>query len=362
MKGKLNMDVLDYQEVKKHVDILNVAYHLCLEITDNRRTEVKAICPFCGYNKNSKIATLSLNTENNKYCCSRCGAGGYSIGLYARVKGIDTKKALRELLDRECFSIQKSHIEISPINEIEDINKRNEVYTDFLNMLRLERSSKLQLNYMGFLNSTIEEQMYRTVPYKRIQRRLIANSLSKKYDLSGIPGFYQEEDFKWTFSSGRGIFIPIFDENNKIQSLSIHLNEPFNGTNDMWFSSRDKINGTATKNILMKNNINSDTNTIVLTDNFLLGNYIKASLNAPMIAFSSISNSYQILKVIDDTDVDNIIFAFKVGENDNLDYIINRIFKDLIPLGYNLETKPVKDFKDVLDENFLTLYSLRKVV
>ena len=30
---------------------------------------------FCGYNKNSKIATLSLNTTNNKYCCSRCGAG-----------------------------------------------------------------------------------------------------------------------------------------------------------------------------------------------------------------------------------------------------------------------------------------------
>ena len=61
MKGKLNMDVLDYQEVKKHVNILNVAYHLCLEITDDKHTEIKAICPFCGYNKNSKIATLSLN-------------------------------------------------------------------------------------------------------------------------------------------------------------------------------------------------------------------------------------------------------------------------------------------------------------
>jgi hypothetical protein len=75
MKGKLNMDILDYQEVKKHVNILNVAYHLCLEITDDNHTEIKAICPFCGYNKNSKIATLSLNTINNKYCCSRCGAG-----------------------------------------------------------------------------------------------------------------------------------------------------------------------------------------------------------------------------------------------------------------------------------------------
>lgn len=79
-----------------------------------------------------------------------------------------------------------------------------------------------------------------------------------------------------------------------------------------------------------------------------------------MIAFSNISNSYQILKVIESPNVDNIIFAFKIGQNDNLDYIINRVFKDLIPFGYNLETKPIKDFKDVLDKDFLTLYSLRK--
>ncbi|HCQ55034.1 MAG TPA: hypothetical protein DIU30_01635 [Clostridiales bacterium] len=264
-------------------------------------------------------------------------------------------------MDRECFSIQKSNITISPINEIADIDKRDTVYRTFLNMLKLEKSSRLALNRLGFLNSTIEEQMYRTIPNKNIHRRLIAHRLSKIYDLSGIPGFYQEADFKWTFSAGKGIFIPIFDESHKIQALSIHLDKPFNNTKDMWFSSKDKINGTSTKNVLSKNNIDENTNTVVLTDNFLLGNYIKASLNVPMIAFSNISNSYQILKVIESTNVDNIIFSFKIGQNDNLDYIINRIFKDLIPLGYNLETKPIKDFKDVLDKDFLTLYSLRKV-
>ena len=54
--------------------------------------------------------------------------------------------------------------------------------------------------------------------------------MSKIYDLSGIPGFYQEADFKWTFSAGKGIFIPIFDESHKIQALSIHLDKPFNNT------------------------------------------------------------------------------------------------------------------------------------
>lgn len=70
-----SMEKLDFQEVQKHINILNVAYHLCLEIVEEKGFETKCICPFCGYNKLAKIPTMSLNTENNKYCCSRCGAG-----------------------------------------------------------------------------------------------------------------------------------------------------------------------------------------------------------------------------------------------------------------------------------------------
>ena len=41
------MDKLDYQEITKHINILNVAYHLCLEIVEERGYETKVICPFC---------------------------------------------------------------------------------------------------------------------------------------------------------------------------------------------------------------------------------------------------------------------------------------------------------------------------
>ncbi len=41
------MHQLDYKEVEKHINILNVAYHLCLEIVDTKSIEHKAICPFC---------------------------------------------------------------------------------------------------------------------------------------------------------------------------------------------------------------------------------------------------------------------------------------------------------------------------
>lgn len=315
-----------------------------------------------GYNKNSKVATLSLNFTNNKYCCSRCGTGGFSIGLYAKMRHIDNKKAYRELLDKECFSMNKSYIEISPINELADIETRDKVYRDFLNMLKLNTRHRKELEKMGFLNSDIEEKMYRTIPKDNILRRLIGNKLKRKYgDLSGIPGFYQNEDLVWNFTAPRGFFIPVFDEGKRIQALSMHLDKEFNGTKDLWFSSKGKINGTAIKNIVVKYNITEDTDTVVLTDNFLLGNYIKESLNVPIIAFSNISNSYQILKIIDNTNIQNILFTFKVGTNDNLDYIINRIFRDLIPLGYELEVKAITDFKEVLKDDFLTFYRLKKV-
>ena len=200
------MDKLDAKEVQKHINILNVAYHLNLEITDDTHTEVKAICPFCGYNKNSKIATLSLNTINNKYHCIRCGAGGYSTGLYAKVRNIDTKKAYRELLDRECYSINKSNIVISPINDIADIDKRDAVYRDFLNMLKLDSEHKKYLENQGLLKSSIENQMYKSVPQKYIKRRLIANSLKKKYDLSGVARLLSRRRLGLDFCKCKGVF------------------------------------------------------------------------------------------------------------------------------------------------------------
>lgn len=41
------MERKDYEEVIRHINILNVAYHLCLEIKETRVYEYKAICPFC---------------------------------------------------------------------------------------------------------------------------------------------------------------------------------------------------------------------------------------------------------------------------------------------------------------------------
>lgn len=324
--------------------------------------KVKLFVHFVGYNKNSKIPTMSLNSQTNKYCCSRCGVGGYSIGLYAKVKGIDNKKAYKELLEKECFSQNKAPIEISPINLLADVEIRDAIYRDFLSMLKLEPQHRRYLQNIGLLDSSIDNQLYRTVPKNYIKRRLIGNALSKKYNLCGTPGFFQEEDFKWCFSRMDGFFVPIFDQNGYIQGLSIHLDKPFNNNSDIWFSSNNKINGTTAKSWIMKNNITANSTSVILTDNFILGNLIKETINAPMIAFQNITNSYMILKEIEKTNIKNIVFVLRLEQaNENLDYIINRIFRDLIPLGYNLDIKYTKDYKDFFDEIFSTTYALKNV-
>lgn len=353
------MNKLDFQEMQQRVNILNVAYHLCLEIIEQRGYEYKAICPFCGYNKLSKIPTLSLNLENNKYCCSECGAGGYSVGLYAKMKKLSNDKAFKELLERECFSQDRTLLEIRPMNQLADIETRDKIYRDFLSMLRLEVQHKRCLRNMGFLDSTIEDNLYKSVPKNYIKRRMIANNLSKKYKLEGLPGFYQEEDFKWIFSKYNGFFVPVFDANGYIQGLSIHLDKPFNNNQDIWFSSNNKINGTRAKNWIMKSNINEYSTSVILTDSLLLGALAKDITGKSVIAFQNITNSYMILKEIENTQIKDIIFL--VRRNNNLDYIINRVFRDLIPLGYNLDSKYISNYKDFFNDNFNVSNTLNKV-
>lgn len=284
------------------------------------------------------------------------------MGLYAKIRQIDTKQAFKELLERECYSLEKSHIEISPINLIADIEIRDKIYREFLSMLKLEYQHKRYLKSLGMLDSSIDNGLYRTIPKNYIKRRLVSSSLSRKYNLAGIPGFYQEEDFKWIFAGYKGFFIPVFDTNGYIQGLSVHLDTVFNNNQDLWFSSAGKINGTGAKSWIQKYNITEDTESVFLTDNLILGNLIKETINAPVIAFQNISNAYTILKEIEGTNIQNITFVLRLPQSDkNLDYIIRRVFRDLIPLGYSLDVKTIKDYKDFFDDKFNVTYTLNKV-
>lgn len=97
------------------------------------------------------------------------------------------------------------------------------------------------------------------------------------------------------------------------------------------------------------------------TEDGIIRNLIREMLDVPVIAFLSIVNSYQVLKAVEETNVEKIIFTLRLSDNKNLDYIIHRVYKDLIPLGYDIEIKAIKDYIDVLDDDFLRTYKLENV-
>ena len=68
-----------------------------------------------------------------------------------------------------------------------------------------------------------------------------------------------------------------------------------------------------------------------------------------------------ILKEIEKSTIKNILFVIRLPQsNQNLDYIIRRIIRDLLPLGYNIDTKYIKNYKDFFDDKFNETYSLKK--
>ena len=237
---------MQIKDFSKHISIVNVKNKLNLNEVCSFGDTIYVNCPFC-YSKNGD---MKLNILNNSYVCKKCEAKGYAIGLYAKLKYISNKDAFKELISQE----PKIDFQYNPII---NNNRKNEdeldiVYRELLRNLKLEDWHYKKLLSYGFTDDDIKNIGFKTIPLNEntkieICRRLIKNG----YQLQGTPGFYQNANFKWTFKSHEGIFVPVIN-NNSIIGLRIHLDKKYNAnTTDIWFSSKNEYNGSKAKNEFM---------------------------------------------------------------------------------------------------------------
>jgi hypothetical protein len=225
------------------LSILNVAVKLNLQVLRRTGTEWLARCPFCGDSQNPRHGHLYLNIRENKYYCVRCGEGGYAIGLYARMKGIDTKRAYRELLGMEDETPSGMEVVKMKTCEIADIEIRHRTYSAFLDMLELEFQHMSDLKRRGLTVKQIKEKGYKSIPQGEKCYNICKKLIEAGYTLEGVPGFYKK-DGRWTCYDVPGYLIPVRDGRGRIQGLQVRLDEPGNGGKYRWFSSRDQENGT----------------------------------------------------------------------------------------------------------------------
>lgn len=233
-------------EYLDRTSIINVKNKLDLEGTFSTNDTIYVKCPFC----NSKNGSLRLNIINNSYICNNCEESGFAIGLYAKLKHISNKEAYKRLMNEEA-NIGSNITKRILINNRKNDEELDYIYQEFLNLLDLQTDDTMSLLKQGFSIEEIDEIGFKTIPVNEYDKIKICDKLiDDGVDLTGIPGFYQNNKFRWTFKSHKGFFIPIRN-NGKIIGLRIHLNKPYKSTSNIWFSSGDKNNGTKASNNIM---------------------------------------------------------------------------------------------------------------
>ena len=216
---------------------------------------IDADCPFCYGKTSDKKGKLNLNVRKNVFRCNYCDAKGGMLELYARLHGISNSDAYREISEILGSPTDEKHegkygyhqgTPSVPLLEIPKAspNAIHQTYSLLLNTLTLSKTHKDNLLERGLVEQDIEKFRYRSVPafgQKEICEKLVKSGCV----LEGVPGFYKDEDGRWTVKlKAPGFLIPVRAMDGKISAIQIRLNKSINSRKYIWMSSSDMDGGS----------------------------------------------------------------------------------------------------------------------
>jgi DNA primase len=100
--------------------------------------------------------------------------------------------------------------------------KRDAVYSALLNVLDLTKKHRRALIARGLTDEEVTAIGYKTYPNRRWD---LAERLTKKHDLAGVPGFWRNGK-GWDIAGKPGIAIPVRARDGKITGLKIRVDRP----------------------------------------------------------------------------------------------------------------------------------------
>lgn len=198
-------------------------------------------CPFCGDRKRR----LYLYTDTNQYHCFHCHMHGNAVDLYAQRTGISYKDAYHALQEDNVIRFPKPVMRRIPEQMLAPIEKRNAVYRAMLEMLPLSDTHCNNLINRGLTEQAIQENGYRTLEFGKDLRDWLAEQLSSRFDLNGIPGFFYVKD-AWRMCAYSGMLVPVRAVNGCIQGIQIRRDST-ERMKYVWMSSIDKPHGTGAR-------------------------------------------------------------------------------------------------------------------
>lgn len=289
-----------------YTNISNIINKLGLTKTKTKGINTYVNCPFC-QTKTENKGYMKINTLYNLYICNNCQSSGTSIELYARVNHISTKTAFKKLLEEEP---EIDNLPLVKNNLIKDEYYRDLVYSRFLELQELKEIHKRKLKEMNFTDEYIINNKFKSIENGEKQKKKICEQLKNEgFKLEGIPGFWQDKDFKWTYKSHKGIFIPVI-LNDKIQGLRICLDEKYGkDVQNIWFSSNNEFNGTKACNwsLVLKNekvnwlNLYNSTNnnTIIIATEIIVAHQLFNNTNKLVVGIPNNIDKDWLWNIID---------------------------------------------------------------
>ena len=227
------------------INISNVINKLGLNKTSQIGSNIYLTCPFC-QDSSEKNGYMKADIIKNVFVCNKCEERGTSLDLYASLRYTTPKDAFKKLLKETPVIDNIPYVFNNPIK---DEYYRDLVYNCFLGLHQLNPEHKQKLKDMNFSEEYISKNNFKSVETNvKKQKEICKNLMDKGFKLDGLPGFYQDQDFKWTYKAHKGIFIPAV-LNNKIQGIRILLDDKYSkDTENIWFSSSKEYNGTKASN------------------------------------------------------------------------------------------------------------------
>lgn len=243
--------------------IEDVAELLGLTIRRRLPDQLYTDCPMAGCGGRG-VGKMNLKLSTDQFRCNKCGESGGMLKLYAKVRGVSTQTAYREIVNRTALCPAPS---LKHSNTKDEVKKRSEpvvqsqpappaviheTYTAFLEQLVILKKHRNNLYKRGLPDKQIAKYRYKSTPNSVARRAVVTTLLQKGCTLEGVPGFYKNEDGRWAIKIGKwsaGFLIPIWDINGLIQGMQIRLDNPIQNskTKYIWLSSSDKPHGVSSK-------------------------------------------------------------------------------------------------------------------
>lgn len=315
--------MIEQLTLRRAVEIFNI------DCNTNKRT-ANIVCPECGHGTREKKLHLAFDENGNDdgvFRCSKCGVSGKALHFWAMLRNLSTTDMTAVANDYYTYSrsnnlpvTTKKREYVRKDVDVANIKIRDATYTALLNILHLNGSHRKSLLSRGLDNDAIERNVYRSYPVVSLQH-ICELLLSQGCILEGIPGFYQQQDGRWTMLRFSGGFlIPQRNGFNQIQGMQIRLDKE-GGPRYLTVSTGDEYLKGAKGKAYCHLAQGGSLETIILTEGALKADIISFYTGMTVLAIPGVNSTAYLEKAIHDLKMrgtKKVAIAFDMDLYDNI--------------------------------------------